>query len=292
MPEHRPAEACHVIRLRDGRQLSYAQYGDPGGFPILNNHGGLACRLDVAAAASIAESCGVRLISPDRPGVGRSDPLPDRTILDWTRDVTELLDQLEIDSFAVMGWSLGGQYAAAVGYALPPRVTRAAIIAGAIPLTEPGAFDGLPSIDRSYIRLSQRTPWAARLGFRAMTLVATCAPDLYGRLAARDLGPADAAVLEDEGFEMFAHMSREALRQPQGVVEEYLVMVRPWGFRPEDIQVPVDIWGGTDDLLIDPSWPGELARRIPGATLHMGPGGHFLAHLYYRDIFQRLLPPT
>lgn len=292
MPEHRPAEACHVIRLRDGRQLSYAQYGDPDGFPILNNHGGLACRLDVAAAASIAESCGVRLISPDRPGVGRSDPQPDRTILDWTRDVTELLDQLEIDSFAVMGWSLGGQYAAAVGYALPPRVTRAAIIAGAIPLTEPGAFDGLPPIDRSYIRLSQRRPWAARLGFRAMTLAATCAPDLYGRLAARDLGPADAAVLKAEGFATFANLSREALRQPQGVVEEYLVMVRPWGFRPEDIQVPVDIWGGTDDQLIDPSWPGELARRIPGATLHMGPGGHFLAHLYYRDIFQRLLPPT
>lgn len=289
MPEHDLAAACHLIRLRDGRQLSYAEYGEPDGFPILNAHGGLACRLDVAAAATIAESCGVRLISPDRPGVGRSDPLPDRTILDWTRDVAELLDQLAVDRFAVMGWSLGGQYAAAVGYALPPRVTRAAIIAGALPLTEPGAFDGLPSIDRTYIRLSYRAPWAARLGFRAMTLAATCAPALYGRLAARDLGPADGTVLKAEGFATFALMSREALRQPQGVVEEYRVMVRPWGFRPEDLQVPVDIWGGTDDQLIDPSWPGELAHRIPGATLHMGPGGHFLAHLYYRDIFQTLL---
>lgn len=291
MAEHVAAEKYHVIRLRDGRRLSYAQYGDPGGFPILSAHGGLACRLDVAAAGSIAESCGVRLIAPDRPGVGRSDPQPDRTILDWTRDVTELLDQLDIDRFAVMGWSLGGQYAAAVGYALPPRVTRAAIIAGAVPLSEPGAFDGLPQIDRTYIRLSHRAPWAARLGFRAMTLVAAAAPDIYGRLAARDLGEADGAVLKAEGYATFAHMSREALRQPEGVVEEYRVMVRPWGFRPENLQVPVDIWGGTDDQLIDPSWPGELARRIPGATLHLGPGGHFLAHLYYRDIFTTLLSP-
>jgi pimeloyl-ACP methyl ester carboxylesterase len=289
VPKHVATEACHVIRLQDGRRMSYAQYGVPDGFPIVSAHGGLACRLDVAAAGSIAESCGVRLIAPDRPGVGRSDPQPDRTILDWTRDVTELLDQLDIDQFAVMGWSLGGQYAAAVGYALRPRVARTAIIAGAVPLTEPGAFEGLPQIDRTYIRLSQRAPWAARLGFRAMTLTATCAPELYGRLAARDLGPADAAVLRAEGFATFAHMSREALRQPQGVVEEYRVMVRPWGFRPEDLQLPVDIWGGTDDQLIDPSWPGELARRIPGATLHMGPGGHFLAHLYYGDIFQTLL---
>ena len=92
--------ADHVVGLRDGRSLSYAQYGDPGGFPIVNAHGGLACRLDVEAAASVAAQSGVRLIAPDRPGVGRSDPQPGRSILDWTRDVGELLDLLAIDRFA------------------------------------------------------------------------------------------------------------------------------------------------------------------------------------------------
>jgi pimeloyl-ACP methyl ester carboxylesterase len=288
MPEHVADEAYHVVRLRDGRRLSYAQYGDPGGFAILNAHGGLACRLDVAGAAPAAELCKVRLVSPDRPGVGRSDPQPGRTILDWTRDVTELLDRLDVDRFAVMGWSLGGQYAAAVGYALPQRVTRGAIIAGAVPLTEPGAFDRLPTIDRTYIRMSRHAPWGARLCFRTMGLAAKRAPRLYGWLAARDLGTADAAVLRADGFTKFANMSQEALRQPQGVVEEYRAMVRPWGFAPEDISVPVDVWAGTDDQLLDPSWPGELARRIPDATLHLLAGGHFLAHLYYRDIFESL----
>lgn len=277
-----------LFGLRDGRRLSHAQYGDPNGFPVLNAHGGLACRLDVVAAASVANECNVRLISPDRPGVGRSDPQPGRSILDWARDVTELLDELGVDQFAVMGWSLGGQYAAAVSYALPQRVTRGAIIAGAIPLTEPGAFDGLPSIDRAYIRMSCRTPWAARLCFRAVGFTAASAPRLYGRVAARELGAADGAVLRADNFTAFARMTREALRQPQGVVEEYRTMVRPWGFAPEDIQVPVDIWAGTDDQLMHPSWPGELARRIPDATLHLRAGGHFLAHLYYRDIFESL----
>ena len=32
MPEYVADEAYHVVRLRDGRQLSYAQYGDPDGF--------------------------------------------------------------------------------------------------------------------------------------------------------------------------------------------------------------------------------------------------------------------
>lgn len=58
--------ADHVAGLRDGRTLSYAQYGDAAGFSIVNAHGGLACRLDVEAAASVAAGSGVRLISPDR----------------------------------------------------------------------------------------------------------------------------------------------------------------------------------------------------------------------------------
>jgi pimeloyl-ACP methyl ester carboxylesterase len=245
--------------------------------------------LDVESAASVAAQSGVRLISPDRPGVGRSDPRPGRTILDWVSDVGELLDLLAIDRFAAMGWSLGGQYAAALGYAWPPRVTRVAIVAGALPLTEPGMFRALPAIDRVYIRLSERAPRLAGQCFRAMGLAAAAAPQLYGRLAARDLGQADGAVLRTEGYDRFARMSREALRQPQGVVEEYRAMNRPWGFAPEDLSVPVDVWAGRDDQLLDPEWPHELVRRIPNATLHLRQGGHFLAHLYYRDIFDGLL---
>lgn len=277
-----------MVQLKDGRRMSYAEYGDPDGLPILNAHGGLACRLDVAAAAPVALQCGVRLISPDRPGVGHSDPQPNRTLLDWARDATELLDDLAIDRFAVMGWSLGGQYAAAIVHALPQRVTRAAIIAGAVPLTEPDAFAALPAIDRTFIRLSRQVPRTARLCFRAMRFAAVCVPGLYGSLAARDLGTADGAVLKAGGFTTFARMSREALRQPQGVVEEYRVMVQPWGFALEDLRAPVDVWGGTDDRLLDPSWPGELSRRLPNATLHLRSGGHFLAHLYYREIFELL----
>ncbi len=278
----------YVAGLRDGRTLSYAQYGDAEGFPIVSAHGGLACRWDVQAAASVAEQCGVRLISPDRPGVGRSDPRPGRTVLDWARDVGELMDCLSIARFAVMGWSMGGQYAAAVGYALPMRVTRVAIIAGALPLTEPGVFAGLPVIDRVGVGLSRHAPWLARQCFRVAGFTAACAPDVYGWLAARDLGAADAAVLRAEGFRSFARMSREALRQPQGVVEEYHAMTRPWGFAPEELQMPVDVWAGTDDQLLDPTWPQRLAERIPRGVLHMKPGGHFLAHLYYPDIFDRL----
>jgi hypothetical protein len=96
---------------------------------------------------------------------------------------------------------MGGQYAAAVGYASAQRITKVAIIAGALPLTEPGVFEQLPTMDRMYARLLQRATPLARACFGAMSLAAQCAPHLYGALAARELGPADAAVLRDAGYD-------------------------------------------------------------------------------------------
>jgi pimeloyl-ACP methyl ester carboxylesterase len=276
-----------TIRLADGRTLGYTQYGARDGFVVVSAHGGLACRTDVSAAAPAAELAGVRLISIDRPGIGLSDPKPGRTVLDWADDVAELRGQLGFDDFSVMGWSLGGQFALAVGYAVP-GVRRVAVIAGGLPLTEPGRFGEMPLIDRVYLRMSQWTPWLARQSFRSMGLAARIAPNLYGRLAARDLGPADAEVIRDEGCAEFARMSAEAMRHPEGQVDDYRASLRPWGFALGDLKVPVDVWAGVDDGLLDPSWPGILAHRIPGATLTTRPGGHFLAHLYWHDIFVAL----
>lgn len=278
-----------VIRLKDGRSLGFATFGDATGQPVVNAHGGLAGRLDVMAAAPFAKQAGIRLISPDRPGVGLSDPMPGRTLRDWVDDIEELVDQLELDSIAAMGWSMGGQYAAALAYWLPERVSRVAIIAGALPLTEPGVFQQLPTMDRVFTRLSQRAPLAARASFRMLGTLATHFPEFFVQFSARSLGPADAGVITREPVDNFALMTSEALRTAQGMVEEYRAWMRPWGFAPEDIVVPVDIWWGESDELVPREWPLELARRVPQSTLHVCGGGHFVAHLHYAEILSALM---
>ena len=110
----------HVVRLRDGRSMGYAQYGDPNGFPVVNAHGGMACRLDVAAAAPIANQVGVRLISPDRPGIGLSDPQPGRTVLDGR--ATSATCSTESMSTGSPSW--GGRWA---GNTRPRSATRCGI---------------------------------------------------------------------------------------------------------------------------------------------------------------------
>jgi pimeloyl-ACP methyl ester carboxylesterase len=73
--------------LADGRTLAYRDWGDPEGFAVVSCHGGLSSGLDAAAAADAARDAGVRLIAPDRPGIGASTRQPGRKLLDWPADV-------------------------------------------------------------------------------------------------------------------------------------------------------------------------------------------------------------
>ena len=100
-----------TVTLPDGRDLAYEEYGDPAGFPVLSFHGGLSSRLDAAPADAAARDGGVRLVAPDRPGMGLSTFQPGRRLVDWPADVTSLADALGLERFAVMGWSAGGPYA-------------------------------------------------------------------------------------------------------------------------------------------------------------------------------------
>ncbi|QKT11838.1 alpha/beta hydrolase [Rhodococcus sp. W8901] len=276
-----------MISLRDGRSMGFADYGPADGFVVVSAHGGLSCRLDIRGAAPVAEAAGIRLISPDRPGIGLSDPSPGRTVLDWAADVEELADHLGIERMAVLGWSMGGQYAAALGYALASRINRVAIVAGALPLTEDGTFARLTPMDRWCTRMSQRCPSLAAAWFRSLSVLAWSMPKQFARISARTLAPADAEVVHGE-LQAFAAMAGEGLRIPAGVVEDYRAWARPWGFSPEELQVPVDVWWGDADRLIPKEWPTELATRIPKSTLNIGTGGHFMAHLHYRAILDSL----
>jgi pimeloyl-ACP methyl ester carboxylesterase len=46
--------------------------------------------LDITPADEFAKELGVRIISPDRPGLGLSDPKVGRTLLDWADDIKQV----------------------------------------------------------------------------------------------------------------------------------------------------------------------------------------------------------
>src|SRR5439155_19171014 len=108
------------IRLSDGRRLAYAEWGVSDGFPVFYFHGTPHSRLWCPDEAA-TRSANVRLIAPDRPGIGLSDVKAARSYGDYPSDVVSLADALGIERFAVVGWSSGGADAGACAALLAER---------------------------------------------------------------------------------------------------------------------------------------------------------------------------
>jgi pimeloyl-ACP methyl ester carboxylesterase len=60
-------------------------------------------------------------------------------------------------------------------------------------------------------------------------------------------------------------------------VRDWAILARPWGFRPEDVKVPVSIFHGAIDDRVPVHHAEQLARVIPESHLTVYPGeGHMI----------------
>ncbi|KAK3203099.1 hypothetical protein GRF29_112g262738 [Pseudopithomyces chartarum] len=98
-----------TLTLPDARILSFATYGSPvPSTSVFYFHSFASSRKEGKIFHTAAAKLGIRLVCPDRPGLGNSSPQPDRTFLDWPEDVLALAEHLKIRRFYVLGWSGGG----------------------------------------------------------------------------------------------------------------------------------------------------------------------------------------
>ncbi|HSH21680.1 MAG TPA: alpha/beta hydrolase [Candidatus Caenarcaniphilales bacterium] len=269
-----------MVRLRDGRRLGYAEYGDPDGAPVLFFHGLGTTRVICPPDDGTALRQGVRLVAVDRPGIGISDRRPGRRLLDWPDDVVQLANHLAIDRFAVVGWSGGGPYAAACGYLLPNRVTRVGMVSSPAPLLGVPEADYLLRFHRTAARAAGRAPWMIRLALWHWGRPQRRDPArFFDRSVASMSGP-DQSVLAEPAlrFAMIEN-SGELFRQGgRGLYDEALVLARRWGFDPSDIRVPVFIWHGEMDETVPVRMARYVARSVPEcqATFYPDEGHHVL----------------
>src|SRR6478752_5918588 len=90
------------LELSNGQRIAWEESGDPRGFPVFFFHGWPASRLQGAGFNVEARELGVRIISPDRPGIGLSTFQAGRKPLDWPPVVTEMARHLGFERFRVL----------------------------------------------------------------------------------------------------------------------------------------------------------------------------------------------
>jgi pimeloyl-ACP methyl ester carboxylesterase len=289
----RPRDPTRVVTLADGRRLAYLELGDSAGPPVFYFHGLPGSRLEALFAHPAAAALGVRLIAVDRPGIGRSDPSPGRALLDWPADVAALADVLDLDRFSILGVSGGGPYAAACAWKLPERLRAVAIVAGVGPLDTAAALRAMSPVVRPFFILARRAPALLPIVGAPLAGLIRAWPAWALALIRTRSSPPDRAVLSaPEAATILGRGLAEAFRQgATGTIRELRLLVRPWGFEPAEIRVPVRLWHGEADRTVPAAMGHRLAATIPGCRARFLPDeGHFsLPVLRLREILEDLL---
>jgi pimeloyl-ACP methyl ester carboxylesterase len=118
-----------LFQYNYGHSLSFADYGDKNGYPVLVQHGLIASIGDAHLFDHLINS-GVRVICIARPGYGDSSPYAMSNIAEWGDIVSSLVDELKLARFDVMGMSSGAPYSYAIGYRLPEKARNLYIFSG------------------------------------------------------------------------------------------------------------------------------------------------------------------
>jgi pimeloyl-ACP methyl ester carboxylesterase len=280
-----------TISLRDGRTLAYAEYGDPHGKPVFFFHGIPGSRL-FRPPDEVTTRLGVRLITTDRPGSGHSTYQSGRRITDWPADIVQLADYLGLQKFFLAGHSGGGPYTSACAHALPGRVLGAAILSGAGPVDANAALNKMTPLNRLGFSIGRYTPlplW--RLLAWYLFRMGHDNPAYLFERGAKDRPRADTEVLNTPGIlELnYASQSEGLLQGTRGYALEARLLVCPWGFRLEEIRLPVQVWHGSDDVDTPVAMGQAVAARIPNSQLTICPGeGHMLLFPHWEEILIQL----
>ncbi|ODQ49745.1 alpha/beta-hydrolase [Saitoella complicata NRRL Y-17804] len=235
-----------------------------GGFPVICLVGMGLNRMITAFYDDLAHSLGLRIITPDRPGVGGSDPVSDfdRRVSTWPEtDLAPLLSHLNINKFILVGNSLGACYA------LASALHFKFAIHGKIYLLSPWIAESqLPAKDAAPISHRFLRALPSGLLKTAQSLISPY--ESTGK-------DADVIVPGDVTASIWAAATTNA----NAAIDLMTSLERPnkMGFKFEDVNQEVKVWHGSLDSRISPGRVQQVVGRMNrGEVIVVEGAGHGL----------------
>jgi pimeloyl-ACP methyl ester carboxylesterase len=286
----------NLIKLENGAVIAFEEYGNANGEPVIFCHGWPSSRIMARLTDEPARDLGIRIISPDRPGISGSSLQPDRKLTDWPALVGRIVDHLAIRDFRMLAISGGAPYAYATAAAMPDQLRAIAIVAGAPPIAEVSDTNALLPLYRWMLALYRTRPQLLRRLFYLARPVLSLRPPVRLRpllLKMLLLRPCDAESLRDAAaFEAIFESQRRAWRaSAKGVMADAQIYAEPWGFALEDVHVPVRLWHGKQDRAFSIHLAEEVAKRLPNCKARFvdGAGHYSLPIRHMREILEDLI---
>jgi pimeloyl-ACP methyl ester carboxylesterase len=269
----------HTLSLADGRRVAWAEWGDPQGEPVLFLHRNPGSRL-LDPDSTATASAGVRLITIDRPGYGRTDPVADPTRSAVASDVRAVVGEIGVDDVALIGWSGGGMFALEAAAALGRRLHSLSLVC------TPAPDEEIPWVPDDFRGLMAQVASDPAQALASITSACGFYAESPEAAVESDSGPADAEVRAQPGIaEALRTMMREGARQgAAGMAADIVAASRGEPLPLAEIQAPVRLWYGDADW-VGPEHGRWYADRFANAQLQIIPGaGHLLPLTNWRAI--------
>lgn len=260
MSDRSPTKAdsgTQTTAVNGDRRLAYAEYGSDTGSPVVFLHGTPGSRHLAELFDAPAEENDHRILAPDRPGYGLSDPWPDRSIADGPQIVRAVLDHAGVDTARLVAFSGGAPDAFAAAAALPDRIDRVDVVAGATP---PEHTRKRPAVQRVLTRIGSTAPSVLAGLLRAQRWVAGRRDPSF--VVAQYTNGDPTAAVSDRAAEVVRADFLEALsRHRSGAVTEFRQTAADWDVAFGAIDAPVRFWHGEGDANV----PIADVRRFEAA---------------------------
>jgi pimeloyl-ACP methyl ester carboxylesterase len=262
----------HLLRMRDGLIGSHHQ---------------------ASYVSDEAGRNGLRILAPNRPGVGRSEFITRKTALESVPDVEDVASALEFDHFSLIGISGGTPYALAALSRLAHRVKTVTVISGMGPMRLRGALRGMDRRRRIAIEAGSRLPHLARRGFQKASDRFRDNPEkLLDRLVKTWSLPDQAVFERKTVYDLFMEDLRQVFTLGLGPITlaHELALYRNYGVSLQDLPKDklITLWHGLSDNIVPPAMACAMALSLPNCEAHLVAGGHFVAVDIARQIVARV----
>ncbi|MFC3150172.1 alpha/beta fold hydrolase [Litoribrevibacter euphylliae] len=270
--------------LSDGRQLEYFEFGDPLGIPTLYHHGMPGSAMEAAALHDVFIQHGLKLISPNRPGIGFSSKTENYCLELITSDTKELMDYLGHQKVSVIGWSSGGVPALWLAKSATEYVQQVILLS---------SYSHFSELEQAPFHQTGQASWLKRVVSRLPRLSLLCMamagylanklPKLYFQLMIRQCHVQDVDILQSYPHygTMLLEAQRQSFRQSSASLFHDLVsQFEQWPFHLSSIDTPVTVFQGDCDPFVSERIGQHLADCLPNAEYNLL---HGQGHLYWLE---------
>ena len=220
---------------------------------------------------STAKKLNIRIISPDRPGIGISTFQENRKFLDWGNDIPQLADSLGLIKYSIFGLSGGAPHVLACIIADSTRIVNASIISGATPYDYKGTLKGMWfPVKLIHWFASMKKDKQLRKFIRNDFEGLINKPERRMKQFQKYLPKPDRTLMinhPEYGWE-FIDGSKESYRQGiDAVVQEWKLYVSDWQIKLNTIRFPINLWYGSEDKMA-PIYRGNYYDdELPNSSL-------------------------